>query len=412
MKQSGKDLPKKRSLFAIIKLKEPFNMKRLLLLFVGLTGALSLLWVGVLVAADFRTGDSPTVMSNETIDGTLYSAGTTIRVDGTVKGDLICGGQQVTVSGTVEGDVLCAAQSITVTGHVTGSIRSAAQSISVTGKVDGSVTIAAMTATIGSDAVVGRDLTIAAQDATLDGTVVRDTQVGSRTFSTNAKLGRDLNVKATTITLSDKTTVGGNFAYASEADATVASGAHITGKTTHHQPPKSNPTPEALSISAFISALIFGFASFLLLGLALLGASPRLLAATSHAITKSPLGTIGVGLLALVLPPVIAVMVFVTVIGIPLALVILLTWLAAMIMALSVSSHALGKLIVAKLKWQEHWPNFAALVIGVFILFLLALIPYVGGYVMFVALIWGLGGFCYAAVSQRRMTIKVVTKKS
>lgn len=387
-------------------------MKRLVLFFVGLTGALSLLWAGVLVAADVRTGESPTVMSNETIDGTLYAAGTTIRVDGTVKGDLICGGQQVTVSGTVEGDILCGAQSITVTGHVTGNIRSAAQTISVTGKVDGSVTIAAMTATLGSDGVVGRDLTVVGQDVVLDGTVTRDTQVGSATFNTSGKLGRDLNVEASAVTLNDKTTVGGNFAYVSKEDASVANGAHITGKTTHRQPPKNAQTPTALSVSAFLSALALGFASFLLLGLAMLGASPRLMAATSHAITKSPLGTIGVGLLALIVPPIAGLTLFITVIGIPLAFVIFLSWLVAIIMALSVSSHALGRLIVSKLKWEEKWPNFAALVVGVFILFLLALVPYIGGYVMFAALLWGLGGLTYAAVSQRRVTGKMEAKKS
>lgn len=387
-------------------------MKRLVLLFVGLTGALSLLWAGVLLAADVRTGESPTVMSNETIDGTLYAAGTTVRVDGTVKGDLICAGQQVTVNGTVEGDVLCGAQNITVTGHVAGNIRSAAQTISVTGKVDGSVTIAAMTATISNDAVIGRDLTAVGQDVTLDGTVGRDAQIGSGTFNTNGKFGRDLNVEATTISLNDKSTVGGNFAYVSKGDATVVTGAHITGKTTHHQPPQNKQTPQALSVSAFLSTLALGFASFLVLGMALLGASPRLMAATSHAIAKSPLGTLGAGLSLLILPPIVSLIIFVTIIGIPLALVIFFAWLVALIMAFSVSAHALGKMLVAKLKWQEKWPNFAALVMGVFVIFLLALIPYIGGYVMFAALLWGLGGLGYAAVGQRRTAVKGEAKKS
>lgn len=385
-------------------------MKRVILLFVGLAGALSLLWAGVLVAAGVRTGDSPTVMSNETIDGTLYSAGNTVRVDGTVKGDLICGGQQVTVNGTVNGDVLCAAQSITVSGHVTGSIRSVAQNISVTGKVDGSVSIAAMTANISGDSTIGRDLTIAAQDITMDGTVGRDAQIVGRSFNTNGKITRDLNVQATTVSLSDKATIGNNFAYVSGPDASVATGAHISGKTTHNQPPKENPTPAAITVSAWLSALSLGFASFLLLGIALLGASPRMMATTARAITKSPLGTIGVGFLALILPPVIAVFLFITIIGIPLAFVILFSWMVALIAAISVSSHALGKAVITKLKWQEKWQNFAALVIGVLIIFLIALIPYVGGYALFATLLWGLGGLVYAAASQRELSVKVGSK--
>lgn len=385
-------------------------MKRLVLLFVGLTGALSLLWAGVLVAADVRTGNSPTVMSNETIDGTLYSAGNTVRVDGTVKGDLICGGQQVTVNGTVDGDVLCAAQSIKVSGHVTGNIRSVAQNITVTGKVDGSVSIGAMTANISADSVIGRDLTIAAQDVTMDGAIGRDAAVVGRSFSTNGKVTRDLNVQASTVTLSDKASVGNNFAYVSEPDASVATGAHITGKTTHNLPPKNNPTPAAITVSAWLSALTLGFASFLLLGIALLGASPRMMAATAHAITKSPLGTLGTGFLTLFVPPIVSIFLFITVIGIPLAFVIFLSWLVALITAIAVSSHALGKVIITKLKWQERWQNFAALVVGVFVIFLLALIPYVGGYIMFAALLWGLGGLVYAAGSQRKLTIKVGSK--
>ena len=85
-------------------------MKRIALLFIGLTAGLSVLWAGVVNAANVRSGDAPRVSAGEVIDGTLYVAGKDVRIEGTVKGDLMCAGQNVEVTGTVQGDVICAGQ--------------------------------------------------------------------------------------------------------------------------------------------------------------------------------------------------------------------------------------------------------------------------------------------------------------
>lgn len=385
--------------------------RRIILLFLGLTGALSLLWAGVLVAANVRAGDSPTVMANETVDGTLYSGGNIVRIDGTVKGDLICGGQQVTITGTVVGDVLCAAQDLTISGHVEGSVRSAAQTATISGKIDGSTSLVAMTATLSSGATIGKDASIAAQDVTLDGVITRDLQAISRTFTANGSIGRDLDVRATTVNLGDKMIIARNFTYTSDANAAVAGGAHVNGSTYHLLPPVKT-TPTVMPAAAYMASLVLGFGSFLVLGIALLGASPRLLVATSQAVTRSPLGTFGMGLVGLLVPPFVAVILFVTIIGIPLALVVLFSWIISMLAAVSVSGHVLGQIIIKKLHWHEAWQNFAALVLGLFIIFLLALVPYLGGYIILAALLWGLGGLWFAAIGQRRVAKSPVTKVS
>ncbi len=374
-------------------------MKRTVLVFIGFVAALSLLWSGFAIASNVRSGESPRVMADEVIDGALYTVGKDIKVDGRVEGDIMCAGQTVEITGTVEGDVLCAAQTITVSGHVEGDVRAAGQVVVLKGKIDGSASIAAQNSSIETGAVVGRDVTIVSQLATIDGTVARDAQVTATTFSGDAVIGRNLDLTAQVITLHDKTNIAGDFRYISEPDAAIAMGAHITGKTEHSIP--DTRSRQMVTPATYVNTAIFSFLSLLLVGAALLLAVPRLVAATTATLQQRPFVTVAVGCGALVVAPFIAVMLMVTIIGIPLGLLLLFSWLVSLFVAVALSAHAVGHMIIKKLGWQDAWRHFASMVIGLFAIFLGSLLPFIGGFIIFCALVWGVGAQWYTLIKRR-----------
>jgi hypothetical protein len=174
------------------------------------------------------------------------------------------------------------------------------------------------------------------------------------------------------------------------------------GKTEHKQPPAEEvKDPQIFSPAAYLSSVVFSFSSFLLIGAVLLVAAPRLARATTASITKSPFGTLGAGFVGLILPPVAAVMLFVTIIGIPLGFVLFMGWIITLLVGMVFTAQVVGRMIVRKLKWQDPWEHFASLVLGLFVLFLVALIPYIGGFVMFLAIIWGVGALWYTLIKRR-----------
>ncbi len=377
-------------------------MKKALLIFVGLVVATSLAWTGIALAANVRSGDAPRVTSNETVDGTLYAAGNIITIEGRIQGDLICGGQEVDISGVVEGDVLCAAQKITISGEVQGDVRAAAQQIRVEGKIAGSISMIGQQVDIAIDGSVGRDATIIAQQALINGIVGRDVQAMAETFYANGTLRRHVEVTGAAVSLGDKAVVAGNFVYTSTPDATVSATASVSGITEHKIP--ETPAPASRS---YLSAMLINLASFIVLGMALLLASPRFMRTTTKTQSMSPLLTLGAGFAGLVLPPFVGGLLLLTVVGAPIAALLLIGWIASLMCGLVVSAQTLGQLLLKKFGWNDY----IALVVGLIVIFAVGLIPYIGVLVILVAVIWGVGAQWYVAVMHRHAERKLVTKK-
>ncbi len=378
-------------------------MKKALLVFVGLVATTSLAWTGIAIAANVRSGDAPRVTSNETIDGTLYAAGNIVTIEGRIQGDLICGAQEVDISGVVEGDVLCAAQQITISGEVQGDIRSAAQQVRIEGKVAGSVSIVGQQVDIAAGGSVGRDATIIAQQALVNGMIGRDVEIISETFYANGTLGRHVEVTGVAVSLGDKATIAGNFMYISSADATVSSTATIAGTTEHKIP----ATPATPSTQSYLASMLISLASFITLGMALLLVSPRFMRTTTSVQAKSPLLTLGAGVAGLILPPFVGGILLLSVVGAPIAALLILGWIASLICGLVVSAQTLGQMLVKKLGWNSH----IALLVGLAAIFAAGLIPYVGVLVLTVATIWGVGAQWYVGVMHRNGELKAAKKE-
>lgn len=98
------------------------------------------------------------------------------------------------------------------------------------------------------------------------------------------------------------------------------------------------------------------------------------------------------GLAALIMTPVVAVMLMVTIVGIPLAAVIMLLWTVGLFVSFAYSGYSLGAWLVERTMWKPRWPRALALLIGLVMLSILMLIPIIGGLFGFLTLIWGLGG--------------------
>lgn len=374
-------------------------MKRTILICAGLALCLSVLWAGVLHAANMRSGDTPIIMNGETVNGTLYTAGRIVTVEGTVKGDLMCAGREVDITGTVEGDVLCAAQNITITGHVEGDIRTVAQTATLSGQTDGSVTVLAQSANLSGQ--IGRDLTITADNANVGGKVGRDEAAVANVFATTGMISRDLTVTGGSIALNGNATVGGDFGYTSRNDAQIAGSARVAGKTSHAVPKESSRV--AVSPADMIAATAYIYFGFLLIGVAALLFTPRLVRVVSNAMDVSVWSTVGAGISGLIAPPLVALVLCFTLVGIPLAIVVLLMWVVSLIVGTAFTAAAIGRAISAKLQWNNT-AGIASLIVGLLVLFLAALIPVIGGFISFAAMVWGVGGLWYVLFKYRRAT--------
>lgn len=373
-------------------------MKRYRLVAIGSV----LLLVGLLMApavvsagTAMRSGNLVSVGKEEVVDSTLYLAGTTVTVNGTVKGDLYCAGQNIDVTGTVEGDVICAGQTVNVSGNVLGDVRVAGQTVTVAGPIAHSLTAFGQSVTLSGNAVISMDVTVYGTSVHLGGKVGRDAVVGGQNVTVAGLVGRNITSTVDQLAFGNGSRVGGNVDYTSYKEADKGSGVTVEGKTIRHDPP-ANQNDSTLGWVAQFWGVAYWFGAWLVLGLLLLALAPRSYKATANVMIQQAGWTLLAGTAALIMTPVLAVMLMVTVLGIPAGAVVLLLWVVAMMAACAYSGFSLGQWLAAQAGWKLKWPLATSLAIGLLLLALLMLVPVVGGLFSLLALVWGLGGIVLA----------------
>ncbi|HSX28562.1 MAG TPA: hypothetical protein VLF60_03900 [Candidatus Saccharimonadales bacterium] len=369
-------------------------MRRRLLTILGMGIAITLFGATGAHALNAHGGSSVTVAKDQVIDSTLYAAGKTVTVSGTVKGDVFCAGQNVDITGTVDGDVICAGQQVRVSGKVHGNIRLAGQTVTITGTVDGSASVVGQTVSFEDTAHVGKDLTAGGQTVRLGGVVGRDVVSTANATTMSADVARNVDLFGSTATLTDTAKVGGDLAYTSDNEAQIVPGATIHGHTEHKIP--VHKESHRSSWSRQLPGSLYWVAVMVVMGLLALWVTPRWFKGTITSMQDKPLSSIGFGVLALIATPIVAVLIAVTIVGIPFGVALFVLWLFAVLSSLTFAAYAVGDSVVARLHWLEKGRDLAALVLGILLLAILLHIPFVGFWVGLLGTIWGLGGVSIA----------------
>jgi hypothetical protein len=168
-----------------------------------------------------------------------------------------------------------------------------------------------------------------------------------------------------------------------------------------------NERPSAMEggmFAAFGALWLSGLLGVLLLGVVLVVLAPRPLAAATQALRLHPWTSLLAGLLALAATLAAAPLLAATLIGLPLAIVLVAGLVAALGAGLVVGAIACGRLVTNRVPGLGGgpWARSAALAVGVVILFLVGLVPYLGPLAALAAFLFGLGGLVRAAASVRR----------
>ena len=186
--------------------------------------------------------------------------------------------------------------------------------------------------------------------------------------------------------------------------ATIANGARVGGDVVSSKAPVVEPgatvegeprrvrfSLRALGFFFWLLWLIAVTISLLVLGALLLALVPAAMAASHLVARNEPGRVVGWGLLIAVGLPVVSVLVMLTVGGIPLGLVALLS-----LALLYATGYVVAALVVGRTMVKEPRSRYVAFLAGLVVLRLVGLIPFVGGLVTFVASAFGLGALAIA----------------
>lgn len=199
---------------------------------------------------------------------------------------------------------------------------------------------------------------------------------------------RNLVVRAARLILLPPARVGGNVtAYVKEREKVqIDPGVTIAGKTDIQLP---EPRPSEYTRPSFYFWKAMQLLAALLTGLLLFWLFPFLFGGNPDTL-GAWLRTAGVGFLAAVATPAAAIILAITFIGLPVALMSLAAWLAGLYLAKIFVGALVGQALIQRPTGQIMAFAFVLLV-GLTIIFVAINIPYVGGLIHLLVILLGLG---------------------
>ena len=317
-----------------------------LIVTVGLTLLLIGATAGRAAAFDFRGGDSVTIGASEVVDDDLFIGGNTVVVDGTVNGDLFIGGTDIEVNGTVNGSLFVGGQLVKVNGTVTGSVYGGGMSATLGSQasVGRNVLFGGFSLEAESGSVIGRDLLMGGYQAILDGEIGRDVRFGGSALELNGKVDGDVlaevdppgsdfdpapfmfmpgspRVVAPGLRVSEEATIGGKLTYTSSVEQATAIQSAPAGGVAY-QTPQPGQTPETqprvgftFNILGWIFDRIRELATLILLGALVVWKLPSPLASATEQARVKFLPSAGWGLVVVIVgyvgAAIVGVMIFV-----------------------------------------------------------------------------------------------------
>jgi len=372
-------------------------------IFKGLAISLILMLMAVFAAApvlafDGRTGDIVTVTQDEVVDGDLYVIGRSIIIDGTVNGDIFGVGQTITINGTVDGGVTLAGQTLTVNGQVAHGARLAGETINVNSSIGRDLAAAGETLNVGGTAKIADGLVLGVGTAYINGHVNGNVKGGGGEVTITNEVGGDIELAVDKLTITSTANIQGDLVYTSENEASIQSGARLGGSTTHNVPEK----PAAPSPFSVIRGKLLGFLMILVIGIIVILLATERVSAMADSIRNKPWPSLGWGALVLFVTPIAALIVIVTIIGLPLGLIALALYGIAIYLSQIPVGFLIGRLILKRNgEIESRGLMIGALALGLAILLVLGLIPYIGWLVMLLTIMFGLGSLVVLVARSR-----------
>lgn len=261
--------------------------------------------------------------------------------------------------------------------------------IKFAGQTERDLYVAGNSVTLTKDAQIGRDVFVAGSELRVEADLVGDLSVTADrvVIDDDVIIDGNVNIAAAVVELGDNVRIGGKLIYNDDAQVHGADGVAYSDLEVYHV--------EKVSAEArFAAALYAKFLSIagLFLAMALiLAVYSKLHDKVEAEYTAGHFGTnLAIGLGALVLVPVVAIFALLTMVAAPISIVMFLIYGIAIYLSQGFTGLWLGHMIIEK--WFKLKGNpFVEALVGIIILGLLALVPFVGVITGFISLALGLG---------------------
>jgi hypothetical protein len=353
-----------------------------------LAGYLSLLAITpVFVHAGpiIRSGDAVSVDTAQTLKGDFYGLASKVTISGPAEDDAYIAGGTVTVTAPVAKDLTILGGVVQIHGNIGDDLRVVGGEVTL-GAVDvtGDIAVLGGTLTILSGATIKGDILFMGGDLVVEGDVTGTIHGASENVRINGKVGGDIEYTSTKVfSLGDKAQVLGSIQYKSYEDIDRAQNAHVAGDV---QKIKVSPQSSKDIFKVylfFISMLLFSALGFFLM-------ARRYVTTLVHTVQQNSgvSGLVGLGVFLVL--PFVSTLLLVSAVGILGGITVLFAYVLLLLASIGLAGIVVGYYI-QKLATKKTEITLVTVCSGVVIFSLLALVPYIGGFIMFGSVMMTLG---------------------
>lgn len=326
-------------------------------------------------ATNFQADKNVTISNDQPSD--QYLAGEKVHVNAKINGDVIAAGESVVINDSVFGDLLIGAGSITVNSYVGDDIRVFGGQVEINGIVEGDLIVFGGEVTISQDAVIdGNVISYAGQitlngfvngnfiasggDIELNGEIGGNAELKAATIDLNAKIFNDLKISGEEINLGKNAQCNGSIRYWSgsgEMDFSKVSSTATYDEDLAMVDEKFDwgILAALLGLGLISYWIIFILSAFMVI-LLLEHFLGKYFEQAAEMLSSKFILSFGYGMLYFIGVPVLIVLLFVMIIGIPIGLLLSALYLMTLLFTVSVVGLTVAHLF--KNKYGKSWTYF------------------------------------------------------
>jgi hypothetical protein len=333
-----------------------------------------------------------TVTISAPVYGDLIIAGGTVIINDTVTNDILLVGGTVTFNGFVGDDIRCAGGNMRISKNVTGDVVTAGGNIII----DKGVTIGGLIAGGGNitvDGIINGELKGAFGTLILNGTITKDIDCRAGKITVNGPVSGKAVLSSTDIIIGNNAAFNNTVRYWNKNGTVDFKQSLKNGKATYDASLRMQ-TGQWYYLGA---ATIIGLFWYLSMAFLMIMIVQYLFSATlkkaADTVFNSSLKCLGYGFLFFIAVPIAAVIAFITVIGVPVGVLLLFSYVALLMLASVITSLAVAHWFNNRNNYQWHYWRMVFAAFGIFALLkLISSVPFIGWLLVILLTCMAFGG--------------------
>lgn len=259
------------------------------------------------------------------IAGDYFGAGSNLAPGSAVEGDAFIAGGQVLLQTPVAGDAVLSGGSVAVSAPVGDDLYASGGSVLLESVVSGNARLAGANVEVAKAAHVIGKATIAARSVHVLGTVGQQLAVlGDKVFI-DGTVGGNITVASRSLEVGPNARIGGKLTYRGPSEPVVDPAAVIGGGINHPDDGLEGDFQPFSRAASWTMAAAFTI-GLLFLGIIGIIFAPLTTSKVGMLMRSRQFASLGVGLAMILCVPVLALVLMMTVVGIPLAFVLMMLW--------------------------------------------------------------------------------------